>query len=63
MAGKTLNKMGRLKLMDDEALEYIRKEVKSYYHANPTTPARKTTVDSQSNVKSIISQANCDTSG
>ena len=62
MAGKTLNKMGRPKLADDEALEYIRKEVKSCYHANSTTPAGKTTVDSQRNIESIISQAIHDTS-
>ena len=62
MAGKSLNDIGRPKLVDDKGLEYIRKEVKESYHANSTTPAGKTTVDGQRNVESIISQAIHDTS-
>ena len=60
--GKPLLERGRPKLVDDKALKYIKKEVKSCYHANSTTPAGKTTVDGQRNVESIILQAIHDTS-
>ena len=62
MNGKSLIGPGRPKLVDDKALEYIKNEVKKGYHANSTTPAGKTTVDSQRNIESIISQAIHDTS-
>ena len=62
MNGKPLMGRGRPKLVDDKALKYIKKEVKSCYHANSTTPAGKTTVDGQRNIESIISQAIHDTS-
>ena len=48
--------------MDNEALEYIRKEVKSCYHANLIIPVGETTVDGQRNIESIILQAIHDTS-